>query len=153
MCAFFIYNIYKNRYSHHMKKKHFILLFIISLAFISLFYLFNGYKNSKDNLFTHLFLVQYIPFKTQTTHFDFSLPFQKSNSQKVKKIFLEDATTNIPEKKSFFSISHCGTFVRKPDSLSKKFNKNQTNQQIENKSSLFEKFDCGLIQTIIPLSF
>ncbi len=136
-----------------MKKKLFISLFITIFIFISLFY-FNKYKNGKENAFTHLFLVQYLPLKNPTGNYDFSLPLKNTTSTEQKRIFqAKKSAPYLQKQKSFFSISTCSPLGNKPDSLSKKFNKNQTNQQIENKSSLFEKFDCGLIQTIIPLSF
>lgn len=135
-----------------MKKKFFILLFIIIFIFISLLY-FNN-KNGKENAFTHLFLVQYLPLKNPTGHYNFSLPLKSTPTIAPKKIFQEEKSDPYSQKqKSFFSISTCSPLGNKPDSLSKKFNKNQTNQPVENKYQLFEKFDCGLIQTIIPLSF
>ncbi len=132
-----------------MRKKFFILFFIITICFISLLYLFNSNNNSKDSSLSHLFFAQYIQLKNKTINW--SLP----NTNFQSKTNQSDTTLNQipPQKKHFISFSGCETLTQNPDTLSKKLQKDRTKNTTNNSSSLFQKMGCGLIQTIIPLSF
>lgn len=132
-----------------MRKKFFILFFIITICFISLLYLFNSNNNSKDSSFSHLFFAQYIPLKNKTINW--SLPntnFQLKNNQ-------SDTINNqiSSQKKHFISFSGCDSLTQKPDALSKKLKKEQSENNPNTSSTFFQKMGCGFIQTIIPLSF
>ena len=126
-----------------MKTKYF-LLFILSLLFLAIGWVYVFPKNTP-----HLFLAQYIQLENKPINWSLlNTNIQLKNKQPR---IIEDSS--IPQKKHFISFSGCETLTQNPDSLSKKLRKEPTENTQNPTSSLFQKIGCGLIQTIIPLSF
>ncbi len=128
-----------------MKMKY-IFLFILSLIFLAIgyFYTFPKRKNT-----THLFLTQYIQLENKPINWSLlNINIQLKNNQQNP---IESSLD--PQKKHFISFSGCETLTQNPDSLSKKLRKEPAENTQNPTSSLFQKIGCGLIQTIIPLSF
>lgn len=130
--------------------KKYIILFIFIFTIVSFFF-FLLKKEDKKIVFSTPVFFQYISFekKELNTKLPTSLYTKKEQTQKKQTV---SKNNNI--KKSFFLFSGCTTSLEKPDSLFKKFKKNTSSSSTsKDETSLIQNFDCGLIQTIIPLPF
>ena len=130
-----------------MKLKY-IFLFILSLTFLVIGYF---YASQKSKNTPHLFLAQYIQLENKNKQINWSL--LNTNIQLKNNQHNSIKNSSDPQKKRFISFSGCETLTQNPDSLSKKLRKEPTENTQNPTSSLFQKIGCGLIQTIIPLSF
>ena len=142
---FYLYTKKRNDYITTMKFKYIFLFIFISLTLIVSFFIS---FNKKENNST-LFLAQYINFETNNKPINLSL--LNTNIQFNKKVNIETNTNRTAKK--FISFSGCDSLTQKPDALSKKLKKEQSENNPNTSSTFFQKMGCGFIQTIIPLSF
>ena len=130
-----------------MKTKY-IFLFILITTLLAIACLKTP---SKKEELTHLFFTQYIQLKNDEKPLNLSLSNTNIHTKNNQPQILEQP--NLSNKKNFFLFTGCATSDQKPDSLSKKLKKEPIKNNQNPTTSLFQKVGCGLIQTIIPLSF
>ena len=130
-----------------MKMKY-IFLFILSIILLGIGYCYT-FPKSKNT--SHLFFAQYIQLENKNKPINWSLPHFSAQTNNNQPETIEDSSA--PQKKHFISFSGCGALTQNPNSLSKKLKKEPVENTQNTASSFFQKMGCGLIQTIIPLSF
>lgn len=125
-------------------KKYFILLIIISFAF--LLFSFWTKQEGSTNLKTN---IPELTFSQEPINFNLSIDYQITPTEKEKQEF--NLTNEKTKSTSFIQVGKCSSFVNKPDDLSNKL-KNQGKTKNDPENNLYQ-IDCGIIQTSFPLSF
>lgn len=136
-------------YNTIMKKYITIFTFVIFI-FGCCFFFYSNKKNEKIK-FSHPIFFQYIHFESENSITFTSSP--KSSNIPLEKEKSEKTPIKKQTKKSFFSFQGCTPASFTPNLLSRKLKKESINTEKNSTTSVFKKFDCGLIQTIIPLPF
>ena len=130
-----------------MKMKY-IFLFILSIILLVIGY---SYTFPKSKNTSHLFFAQYIQLENKNKPINWSLSHFSAQTNNNQPETIEDSSS--PQKKHFISFSGCDALTQNPNSLSKKLKKEPVENTQNTTASFFQKMGCGLIQTIIPLSF